>query len=69
MSDVNDMSHLTFNLQKKDMIIDGNESRNNFSNLKVARECQMLQGVHSRAGRILKAQDQIIIKKEGTGNW
>lgn len=59
-------SRLTFT---KGHDYDGNESRNNFSNLKVARERQMLQGVHSTAGRILKAKDRIMIKKEGTANW
>lgn len=59
-------SLLTF---KKGHVYDGNESRNNFANLKVARERQMFQGAHSTAGRILKAKDRIMIKKEGTANW
>lgn len=29
----------------------------------------MLQSVHSTAGRILKAKDQILVKKEWTANW
>lgn len=56
-------------LQKKETHShDGNKSRYNFSKLKVS-ECLILQGAPERAGRLPKAKDQIVIKKERDRDW
>lgn len=56
-------------LQKKETHShDGNKSRNNFSKLKVS-ECLILQSAPERAGRLPKAKDQIVIKKERDRDW